>query len=86
MTAEQLVQPRHYRVSLWNSELFAPHSPARAVALAGFKVGFFYPRPITDECLFYYVTGPSEVPDWMEPCGIPEYIRAHVEEEMSHDR
>jgi len=73
---------RHYRISLWDDDKFEG-SPAAAFENAGFSCVLFHPRPVTDECLFYHVSGPDEVPDWMQPCGIPQYIEAEVERALA---
>ena len=73
---------RHYSVSLWDSEKF-DGTPAQAVAAAGFSYAYFHPRPVTDQCFFYHVSGPSDVPEWMRPCKIPPYILSDVERRLT---
>jgi len=77
---------RHYSISLYDCEKYVPDSPAQAFKKAGFTCLFFHPRPISDECLFYHVDGPEEVPEWMRPCGIPAYMKEAVEREIEEDK
>lgn len=70
---------RHYLVSLWDSEKYAPHTPAQAVRAAGFTWALFHLRSVTDDCLFYHVSGPADAPPWMQQCGVPDYIREEAD-------
>ena len=55
-----------YYVSLYDSDKFAG-TPAEAVRDAGFSWQRFSAHPVVDQCRFYGVSGPDEIPEWMRP-------------------